>query len=381
MSSFNIPEEIVIDILLRLPSKSLVRFTCVCKSWQDLIRSSSFARSHLNRNTARRSHRYLYAYHRSTTDHEPAKHYQHSLFSIETFEPCLNLRHPLWTGKQFRIYGSCNGLLCISDKNLRSNSPICIWNPSIQKFRVLPNIGTPLRLKSTYRLIWNPIRKSCIRKSHARLSFGFDPQLNDYMVVRIVESELSNLVEVVEVYTLSTNSWKRIRVTPPWSNSIYIHMGSAFLNGIEYWTAKTCSGYKIAAFDTRSKQFQELMVPKEDSIWLLLVRVCQESLRFFHYYEGSIDLWMMKEQCLNKVGKAHLPEKGGYPVPLISSSMDNELVIMHQYRDEHGLEFDQMAIFNIESRQSIRTGIRLERKDFGYFDGGSYIESLVLLSD
>ncbi|CAL2268672.1 unnamed protein product [Prunus armeniaca] len=43
-----IPEEVIHDILLRLPSKSLLKCTTVCKSWRSLIRSSAFIHTHLS---------------------------------------------------------------------------------------------------------------------------------------------------------------------------------------------------------------------------------------------------------------------------------------------------------------------------------------------
>ncbi|XP_061371685.1 F-box protein At1g15015-like isoform X2 [Gastrolobium bilobum] len=38
--------DVIQEILLRLPVKSLVRFKCVCKSWLSLISDSQFAKSH-----------------------------------------------------------------------------------------------------------------------------------------------------------------------------------------------------------------------------------------------------------------------------------------------------------------------------------------------
>ncbi|TQD90885.1 hypothetical protein C1H46_023564 [Malus baccata] len=46
-SSDEIPTDIIcLQILPRLPSKSLMRFKCVCKSWSSLIRNPSFADIH-----------------------------------------------------------------------------------------------------------------------------------------------------------------------------------------------------------------------------------------------------------------------------------------------------------------------------------------------
>ena len=40
-------ELVATQILLRLPPKSLLRFTCVCKAWRDVIADDSFRRAHL----------------------------------------------------------------------------------------------------------------------------------------------------------------------------------------------------------------------------------------------------------------------------------------------------------------------------------------------
>ncbi|KAL6200610.1 hypothetical protein ACLB2K_030391 [Fragaria x ananassa] len=43
---FNLPEDVVVNILCRLPVKSLIRFSCVSKRWRSIIISDSqFAKS------------------------------------------------------------------------------------------------------------------------------------------------------------------------------------------------------------------------------------------------------------------------------------------------------------------------------------------------
>ncbi|BFG36867.1 hypothetical protein CerSpe_231410 [Prunus speciosa] len=44
----NLPEDMALNILSRLPPKSLVRFKCVHKSWQNMINNPHFITTHLS---------------------------------------------------------------------------------------------------------------------------------------------------------------------------------------------------------------------------------------------------------------------------------------------------------------------------------------------
>src|ERR1044072_3199964 len=43
-----LPEELIVEILLRVPARSLLRFRCVCKSWKTLISNPQFVKDHTN---------------------------------------------------------------------------------------------------------------------------------------------------------------------------------------------------------------------------------------------------------------------------------------------------------------------------------------------
>ena len=45
----DLPEEVVIEVFTRLPAKTLLHRTCVCKSWHSLITNPSCIASHPNR--------------------------------------------------------------------------------------------------------------------------------------------------------------------------------------------------------------------------------------------------------------------------------------------------------------------------------------------
>lgn len=46
-SHHQIPEDVLMEIMIRLPVKSLLRFKCVCKNWYDIIQNRKFTCSHL----------------------------------------------------------------------------------------------------------------------------------------------------------------------------------------------------------------------------------------------------------------------------------------------------------------------------------------------
>ncbi|KAB2606091.1 hypothetical protein D8674_005808 [Pyrus ussuriensis x Pyrus communis] len=109
-----------------------------------------------------------------------------------------NIGHSLGMKKRFQIHGSSNGLLCPSDVPLRYYSPIWICNPSTKKFE-------------------------------------FRSRLNDCKVVRIVNFQnYKKSCFEVEVYSISTNSWKRIQAIPHLIKTMWWHSGSAFHNGVAY---------------------------------------------------------------------------------------------------------------------------------------------------
>ncbi|XAR49259.1 hypothetical protein NMG60_11032388 [Bertholletia excelsa] len=52
MPTVHLPSEILTEILSRLPVKTLIRFTSVCKSWYCLIKDPSFIMTHLNHSSS-----------------------------------------------------------------------------------------------------------------------------------------------------------------------------------------------------------------------------------------------------------------------------------------------------------------------------------------
>ncbi|KAK3437513.1 hypothetical protein EUGRSUZ_C02180 [Eucalyptus grandis] len=108
----DLPEEILIQILLKLPVKSLVRFRCVSKSWDSLITHPSFVSLHLRHAMAGHDRSVILLRHYSLTQRKE----RNTLYlDGESFLEHQELEFPLKTHDTYYLAGSCNGLLCFSD--------------------------------------------------------------------------------------------------------------------------------------------------------------------------------------------------------------------------------------------------------------------------
>ncbi|XP_059650466.1 uncharacterized protein LOC132296272 [Cornus florida] len=112
------------------------------------------------------------------------------------------------------MHGSSNGLICLSNEG---TGTVFLWNPALRKLKTLPN-SLILDSKSDH------------------LAFGFYPGVDDYKVVRIFYWHDMDMPFkdrfLIEVYSLNTNSWRRIDVGP----SCYIFpQKPAIVIGAVYW--------------------------------------------------------------------------------------------------------------------------------------------------
>ncbi|VVA26367.1 Hypothetical predicted protein [Prunus dulcis] len=366
-------KEILIDILVRLPAKSLVRFLFTCKVWSDLISSSSFVSTHLNRNVTKHAHVYFLCFHHPNFEclvdpDDPCfeQELQWSLFSYETFEQCSELSHPLGSPEPYRIYGSTNGLICISDAILSLESPIHIWNPSVRKLRTLP------------------MTTNNIEFSYIDLHFGFHPGVNDYKAVRMMGIDKDAFA--VEIYSLSTDSWKRIEVIPPWLKCDWQHYKGIFLNGVVYHLIEKGPTFSLMSFDSGNAEFEEFITPGAicRSRGLFIAVYKEQICLLFDFYcceeEGmeKIDFWVLEEKQWTQLAPFVYPSDS---YKIIGISIDNELLLRKHDFSSVGLA--DLYLCNYESKQVRQAGIKLAVMEYGHhelFFATTYIESLLFLN-
>lgn len=273
-------------ILPRLPAKSLMRFKCVSKTWLALIPSHEFIQRQLS-----------YALTSSTND----------LFILTGNDSCLYscsldlpeapaVKLPSF-GIEPSVVGSCNGLLCI-----QIYRPYCLvlLNPSTGSYRKIPSLLPPRRC------------------SALSFGFGYDSRTDDYKVVRLAERHPSlgffgrQMDRIVQVFSLSTNSWEVIEWASPQDSMGDRENGACVRNNLLHWKF-WCSQegrYRIRCFDICVKQwihdvpFPDYMVMSshshsvqhdKDRVLDFGVLDGKLYLSIKNQLQSAVDIWVMNE--------------------------------------------------------------------------------------
>ena len=123
-----LPEEVALEILHRLPVKSLIQFRCVSKSWNSLSTSSAFINSHLSYNSSNSNSNKLIVRH--CVDSPYVEHYKLIDDNNDSFDQIKNIELPLTSRRiqHFMLIGSANGLFSLFEQER-----FVLWNPSIRK--------------------------------------------------------------------------------------------------------------------------------------------------------------------------------------------------------------------------------------------------------
>jgi F-box interacting protein len=366
-----LPDEVVADILQRLPVKSLLRFRCVSESWNSLITSPAFIDSHLNQSIPNSTPPHPLLIVRSCVSFPNSnlnkEHYK--LFpDNEAFEQCEELDFPLKSRRRhhFKLIGYVNGLMCLFE-----HERFILWNPSIRKVLNLP--------------------KPCITlKTHGRTTcreaFGFDPRTNDYKVVRIAIPLDENAIlkaPLVEVYSVSTGSWRISSSSFPPLTTVYeSRLSRPCVEGSVHFTAQneTWSWRNVVlSFDLRDEVFRVMIFPCNIG-YLAHIATC--------VFSGSLTLlskdkerscwsiWVMKEYgAVNSwVQVQQITVDIAEEIETVLGFKKNGHVLL-QTRKKHG-HFD-LFWYDPESQQTTKLEIPKEMHTF-FVD--TYRENLVLLN-
>ncbi|XP_068303141.1 F-box/kelch-repeat protein At3g06240-like [Pyrus communis] len=305
------PEDKVVEILSRLPPKSLMRFKCMRKSWCTLINNPSFVTKHLNNSVDNKLSSSICIFlNRSQANIFPDQSWKQEVFwsmiklSIDSAEhnlhydvEDLNIPFPLEDHDFVLIFGYCNGILCVE-----AGKMVLLCNPATREFRQLP---------VSCLLLPPPKGKFQLETTFQALGFGYDSNAEEYKVVRTIENcEYSDdeqtfyhriaLPHTAEVYTTTSNSWKEIKIDI--SSDTYTCSCSVYLKGFCYWYARAGEEY-ILSFHVGDETFHIIQFPskRESGFTFDYIFLRNDSLASFrspHYpSEDSklFEVWVMDD--------------------------------------------------------------------------------------
>ncbi|XP_058108895.1 F-box protein At5g49610-like [Magnolia sinica] len=224
------PEEIIFNILVRIPAASLNDLRRVCKNWLEVISSSYFIQCHLARVQP-------YLIEGTTLWNNPIR-------SVDVKDSEIRARK-LDIGCHGNILATCNGLLLIEANHLKG---ICISNPATKKLLRLPKCSkSPC---DNYHLLHD------MDFRYARLDFyrfGYAPSTKEYKVIHFFHDGFHQLCEIL---TLGSDSWRRIDISFLVLPLIFNEQLS--LNGVLHWLV----GYHyIMSMDLAQETFHQTPIP------------------------------------------------------------------------------------------------------------------------
>ncbi|KAL1817003.1 hypothetical protein DCAR_0521420 [Daucus carota subsp. sativus] len=197
-SIFELPEELLKEILSRLPARSLLSCRCVCKRFNIVTRNSNFIASHVKRASTLNTTKFCSAF--IFGSDLIGGLYEHILLKNTNDSVTFSYVRPSNpVSCNISIVGCCNGLFCaeVESPCVENGSHFLIWNPITRE-----NL-----------FVQKPVNSS--RNPYIiALAFGFSHKINGYKLVRIVSyPKLGKSSVTVEVYKVTTGDWSVFDVT------------------------------------------------------------------------------------------------------------------------------------------------------------------------
>ncbi|KAE7996413.1 hypothetical protein FH972_001140 [Carpinus fangiana] len=227
--SERVPEDLQLDILVRLSVKSLLRFQCVSKSLMSLISRTGFISMHIKHNESTNNYaRIFYGILSPITDTDDTINFRYILNQFDdSFSEIQQFDFPSQTRHEFDEVLVCRGLLLITIGIVLSDvEPFFLWNPALRMSVTLPRPCFGV-LYPTYHIVHG---------------FGYDHISNDYKVLRMMYTYIysSGIPYRAEMFKLSTGPWETLGVNDDFhSTKLERNLGQVFMNGANHWVGRT----------------------------------------------------------------------------------------------------------------------------------------------
>ncbi|XP_049358803.1 F-box protein CPR1-like [Solanum verrucosum] len=241
------PEDLIREILLRLPVKSLLRFKRICKNWYTLIKNPSFIREHLNFSKNNPPQLLIYDY-GAPGDFPPITFISDYGIDAPTHEV-----NPQSFEGMTNLLGSLDGLFFL-EREINNDVLCALWNPATREVRdLLSAVG--IKFESFFN-------------SNQVFGFGLDVLTNDYKVV-YYNCKNKNAT----VYSCSRDSWRIFKHENVCDNRNVEYVdtfygSTTYLNGSYYWMLRKNINFnftfKFLSFNFGNEVFEVIEGPPHD---------------------------------------------------------------------------------------------------------------------
>ncbi|OIT28093.1 PREDICTED: F-box/kelch-repeat protein At3g06240-like [Nicotiana attenuata] len=317
-----LPQEIIIDILSRLPAKFIGQFRCVSKQWRHFLSDPQFIKFHFSIHNKEEK---LICISRS-----------HSLNTI-TFTHNITdgilrkLNFQQLSDNWVRIFGSCNGLVLVENEE----KILFLINPTTLKYHKIPIFHFARQIPGSFSVS----------------GLGYDFANDDYKVVTLshyyYEHEPDIRITFIDIYSVRKGLWRRLE-NLPYDLEDSLQTSGVLVNGALHWLVSKLfdDSFVVVAFDLSYETFLEMPTPttidNNNVVCYDLVAVRGCLCMFTDTEENRIDAWMMKEYGVEDSWTKFsitVPKSlyGFIPLCLISDDdvvLDGEKLIVYNMKEE-----------------------------------------------
>ncbi|KAJ4897622.1 putative F-box only protein 9 [Raphanus sativus] len=269
MMMSDMPQDLLEEILSRVPAVSLKRLRSTCKRWNDLLKDERFTEKHFLK--APKQSRILMSddYRICSLD-----------VDLNVAPPAIEFKGPLGL-RDMRQFDTdeifhCDGLLLCSSKY---ENRLMIWNPCLGETRWIETTTTDSEDLLSY--------------CSFALGYQNNKSFRSFKILKCWNRVFH--IEGFEIYDLSSDSW---RVLDDLALNCWILDSGVSLKGNAYWLALGETGFFLLGFDFTRDIFVRFCLPQlEDRSTINLSVVRDEKLSLLHCprYASHVEVWVTHE--------------------------------------------------------------------------------------
>ncbi|KAJ6332781.1 hypothetical protein OIU77_008770 [Salix suchowensis] len=278
-----LPQALIIDILSRLPIRSILNCKSVCKTWLHLMSDPLFVGLHMERSPANLLIQKTPFERIASTELLLVEIVEEDFSNLEIIRLFPNISFP---DTDFRILNSCNGLLCLyEDSYGKSEITVHVCNPVLGEYIDIPVANTD-------------------KKFEQHFAFGFSSGSNEYKVLQTFfpDKDITAAPCLAEIYTVGTGEWRSIGNAPFRLENLD---ANAFLHDSIHWIEySSCDGF-VSAFDFVLEQFKLVALPPasqiHDGVGLMypssvgVIKGCLFITNGVCMEDEKFEIWVMEE--------------------------------------------------------------------------------------